>query len=257
MTPGPDEALALRHSHANSLQRRLCIGQKKKLKARSSTGGFRTARNDACNKDGCLVDRFRQCGNQFYVRHQYKLTGLGKAKFRLAVGKELINCCHSICGPQAENAAKLLACRPLNSCCVNQHRMQRRLRHRFDDAGRNQALASPLSLFAIEKWGFMAIGGFAQYTFILTCWLPDRPATSYATIYTRWRNAAGPWLGHSVLKTLPDPAHWKFRAQRCRSLAEQFQSRVCCEHLYRLAATYDALAGYARKQCLARGEHAE
>jgi hypothetical protein len=48
-----------------------------------------------------------------------------------------------------------------------------------------------------------------------------------------------------------DPAHWTFRAEECRTLADQFHSHFCRDQLYRLAATYDALAGYARRQCLA------
>jgi hypothetical protein len=52
---------------------------------------------------------------------------------------------------------------------------------------------------------------------------------------------------------LSDPEHWKLRAQECRALAERFHSGVCREQLHRLAATYDALSGYARKQCRTRG----
>jgi hypothetical protein len=52
---------------------------------------------------------------------------------------------------------------------------------------------------------------------------------------------------------ISDPAHWVFRAEECRTLADQFQTLVCREQLFRLAATYDVLAGYARKQTRARG----
>jgi hypothetical protein len=51
---------------------------------------------------------------------------------------------------------------------------------------------------------------------------------------------------------LSDPRHWTLRADECRTLAGQFRSYVCREQLYRLAVTYDALAGYAQKRRLAR-----
>jgi hypothetical protein len=54
-------------------------------------------------------------------------------------------------------------------------------------------------------------------------------------------------------RDISDPAHWNFRAKEFRTLATQFHSHVCREQLHRLAATYDALAGYARKRCGGRG----
>lgn len=37
--------------------------------------------------------------------------------------------------------------------------------------------------------------------------------------------------------------HWAKRAEECRTLADQFQNETCRAQLYRLADTYDILAG--------------